>query len=353
MLDHLVLSVTAKCPAACKWCGAESSPRETARLSREDMVEIIDHVHGYGKLESVVFTGGEPLLLEQDLLAAIRHCKSRGLWTRVVSNAFWANTPERAREVVDRLMDAGLHEINLSCDDYHQEFIPLMNVKNANEACAEAGLPCLLGHKSMKGCSLTLDKLSGFLGVTLALFDPKSEDNPKNNLVSTGLTVPVQASGMTGIPDEELLYPQDDMHWMRPCASILQRVIILPDRRLSICCGMISRAVPEITFGPLGERSLEELIIEAHQDLVVNWLAMEGPYGMMQFIRERAPRLRFRQRYVNICHLCGEILTRPDCREVLAAHGHEKAAPLGMERGLYDLLRQPGFLESDGGGASG
>lgn len=346
MLDHLVLSVTAKCPASCKWCGAESGPRETARMSRSDMLWLIDHVHGYGQLASVVFTGGEPVLLGDDLLAAIAHCKATGLWTRVVSNAFWARTPRRATNMVRKLMDAGLSEINLSCDDFHQEFIPLENVKYANAACAELGLPCLLGHKVMKGGALTLEKLEQSLGVPLARFQAGAE-NPKNNLVSSGYAVPVASSDMENIPDEELLYPDCDDHWRGPCSSILQRIIVTPDKKLHICCGMISRAVPEICFGPLGAKSLDELIVEAHRDLIVNWLALEGPSGLMHFIRERAPEIRFRPRYVNICHLCGEILTRPDCRAVIEAHGHEKATALGMEREFYDLLRQPGKLPLD------
>lgn len=164
MLDQLVLSVTARCPAACNWCGAESGPRETARLSREEMLEFIDLVHGFGLLELVVFTGGEPLLLGDDLLAAIAHCKAKGLWTRVVSNAYWASGPRRAAEVVSSLMDAGLSEINFSCDDFHQAFIPLDYVRYANNACTAAGLPALIGHKVMKGCTLTLERLEEALG---------------------------------------------------------------------------------------------------------------------------------------------------------------------------------------------
>lgn len=159
---------------------------------------------------------------------------------------------------------------------------------------------------------------------------------------------------METIAEDALLYPEGDQHWKQPCTSILQRVIIMPDRTLGICCGMISRAVPEIAFGPIGEKSLEECIVEAHNDLIVNWLALEGPIGIMQFIRQHAQDIPFRTRYVNICHLCGELLTRRDCRAVVATYGQEKAASLGLQRNLYDLLREASFWSSrQGSGRSG
>jgi hypothetical protein len=337
MLTHLVFSTTYKCPAACTWCGAECGPSQSARLSREDMVAIIDDVFGYGKLRTVVFTGGEPLLLGRDLLACIEHCAQKDLWTRIVTNAYWAKNPRLAQRTIGSLKSAGLSEINLSCDDYHQAYVPLERIKYANEACTEAGMPCLIGHKTMKGCTITLEYLERYLGSELARFDPERK-NPTNNLVSTGYTVPVLSDGMELIPDDDILYPPADC-WTRPCASILQRIIITPNKELSICCGMISRQVKEMTFGTLGPFTLEELIVRAHSDLIVNWLALEGPVGLMHFIHERAPGIRFRQQYVNICHLCGEIFTRPECRAVLREHGHEKIPELSLQRWLYDAMR--------------
>jgi hypothetical protein len=141
------------------------------------------------------------------------------------------------------------------------------------------------------------------------------------------------------IPDEEILYPESDCQWKGACSSILQRVIITPRKELAICCGMIPRKVEEVFFGTLDSFSLEELIIVAHQDLIVNWLAFEGPYGLMKFILSKNPNIAFRKRYVNICHLCSEILTRSDCRAILSEFGHEKSLEVSLERTLYDYVR--------------
>ena len=337
MLSSLVFSTTYQCPISCRYCGAECGPEHTERLSLKDMIEIVDEVYSFGKLELVVFTGGEPFLLGDDLLDSVKYCAKKGLLTRIVTNAFWARTPEVARDTMKSYKEAGLKEINLSCDDYHQEFIPLERIKYANDACIEVGLPCLIGHKIMKNCTISLDHLEKFLGYKLSRFDPKKK-NPDNNLVDTGYTVPI-AENMHLIPDEEILYPPCENHWKAPCSSILKRIVITPRKELSICCGMVPRNVEEIVFGTLDEYKLEELIIMAHKDLIVNWLALEGPYGLMKFILKKNPDIPFRKQYVNNCHLCSEILTREDCRAVLSEFGHEKAIEISLERCLYDHMR--------------
>lgn len=342
MLSSIVFSCTDQCPIQCKFCGAECGPDGKDSLSLDDMISVIDKVYDYGKLQMVVFTGGEPTLLGKDLISAIEYCSDKNLWTRIVTNAFWAHTAQKAENVLQSFIDAGLSEINLSCDDYHQEFIPLDRIKYANDACIKLDLPCLIGHKIMKDYTLSIDYLENYLGHPLTVFDPLN-DNPKNNIISTGYTVPV-AKDMHQIPDKDILYPDAEHVWKGPCKTLLQRVIITPRKELSICCGMIRRNVEEIVFGSLEKCSLEELIITAHQDLIVNWLALEGPYGIMKFILKKNPEIVFRKQYVNICHLCSEIFTRDDCRNVLLSHAAEKITEIYLERGLYDFIRTEDLL---------
>lgn len=337
MLTSLVLSTTYKCPIQCRYCGAECSPKNKERLSRQERLTFIDKVHSFGKLRLVVFTGGEPFLLGKDLLYCVNNCHGLGLSTRIVTNAYWAKSPELADKMIKKYKEAGLSEINLSCDDYHQEFIPLERIKYANDACIKNDMPCLIGHKVMKECTITLEYLEEYFGRPLTRYD-KNKTNPPNNLISSGYTVPV-ADDMHLIEDEAILYPENDQQWKEPCSSILQRVIITPKKELSICCGMVPRKVQEVFFGPLDSVSLEEAIVEAHQDLIVNWLALEGPYGLMKFILKKDPSIPFRKQYVNICHLCSEIFTRNDCRSILNKYGQEKTFEVSLERTLYDIVR--------------
>ena len=89
----------------------------------------------------VVFSGGEPTLLGDDLFEGIAYAHERRLLTRVVTNGFWGKSPEAAAAFVDRLIGAGLSEINISVDDLHQKYVPLWRVRNAYLACYEREFP--------------------------------------------------------------------------------------------------------------------------------------------------------------------------------------------------------------------
>jgi hypothetical protein len=346
MLGCLVFSTTDKCPIECRYCAAECSPRNSHSLSFNDMAATVDSMLGLGRLKVVVFTGGEPFLLRDTLLRMVRYCADRNVKTRVVTNAYWAGSYQKAVKLLKTYADAGLTELNVSADDYHQAFIPITNVRNANNACRDIGLPCLLGHKVMKGCQMTLERLERALGRRLRRFEFHKE-NPDNDVVLTGYAVPI-AKDMHLIPDEEILYP-DDEGWKGPCDSVMENTVISVFRELSICCGMIPRAVREIVIGSLAEHTLEELIQRANTDLIVNWLALEGPYGVMKFIVKHKPEVPFRRRYVSRCHLCSEIFTRTECRKVLRAYAREKALELSLERALWDYVQVKWFREDSSG----
>lgn len=337
MLSSLVLSVTYRCPVKCKYCGVNAGPHRKERLSLPVIKRLIEEVRSIGLTSLVVFTGGEPLLLGEDLYEAVDFATSKGLATRIVTNAYWATSYDRALEVLTRLQEAGLSEINYSCDDFHQEFIPLDRVKWANEAAAAIGMPALLAVKGLKNSLIDIPYLERFFGVKLAPFH-KGRDNPRNNVASYGVTVPVGWE-CDSITDDELLYSDNEDSWKGACASALERIVITPSGELAICCGIGSDDFPESRIGNIHDESLWTLLTRANEDLIVNWLALEGPYGIMKHIQAADPSIRFRDRYVNNCHLCHDIFTRQDTRDILMKTASSKAPALCISRAWFEEHR--------------
>ena len=112
-------------------------------MTIEQIHHCIDEAASEPSVGMVVFSGGEPTLLGKQLFEAISYAHAKGLKTRVVSNAHWATTPERALSMIDKLMQSGLTEINFSLSDYHQPFVPTERVCNGlraanNTTCAGA-----------------------------------------------------------------------------------------------------------------------------------------------------------------------------------------------------------------------
>jgi len=303
------------------------------------MKEVISEVLDRVPLYTVIFTGGEPLLKLSEVEETIRFARSRGLWTRIVTNSFWANKPSVAEKLLRRLTDAGLCEINFSCDDLHQEHIPLQNIYNAFWAAKRIGMPILIAHKQIVTARITPEYLSEFLGIQLKEFNPDKEYQDGPDLYGTSLTVPV-GHGVESLDEAEyILYPESPSAWNAPCSSVMDGLMISPTKELRICCGMIEQSVPEIGHGIWDSNHCAEMIEKANSDLITNWLALEGPFGLMQFIREKAPAVAFKDRYVNHCHLCNDILTRSDTRAVLSQYAEEKCVELSLRRGMLEALR--------------
>jgi hypothetical protein len=302
------------------------------------MKEAIAETASLGLLRLVVFTGGEPLLRQKDVEESIRFARDKGLWTRIVTNSFWAVSEQKAVDVLSSLKSAGLSEINFSCDDFHQENIPLKNVRHAFRTARDLEIPMLIAHKRIKNEKITINYLSDFLGIPLKEFKP-GEKNSRYDVYSSSLTIPI-GHGIEWLKEDDfVIYSENRNAWRVPCTAILHSIILSPTKEMRICCGMIDQEVPELVIGTWGSKPLTQIVCEANSDLIANWLALEGPYGMMQFIQEKAPDIPFRDKYVNHCHLCNDIFTRDETRAVLLEHAGEKVEEIALRRGLLEAIR--------------
>jgi len=334
MIKTVCFLTTYQCNARCGFCECRPESRET--LSLGDMIRYIDEACELGTVGQVVFSGGEPTLLGDDLFAAIAHAHGRGLLTRVVTNGSWGTTPDRADEFLARLIGAGLHEINISLDDLHQDWIPFESAKNAFLACVRRKFRCLLAHKVLEGATITRSYLEQRLGVELVEFSRDRSYTPDEEcrLVSTGVVVPVGPEPEGYSPDD-LTYGQ----FRGSCGSVLRDIIIGANHQLLPCCGIVTKNLPELTFGDLREKRMIDAIEEANQDLIANWLALEGPAAIAEFVKRRDPSVPFDRRYTGICHICNEVLTRADVRRVLIDHLDEIKMRVTMHRAFLEVAR--------------
>jgi hypothetical protein len=168
------------------------------------------------------------------------------------------------------------------------------------------------------------------LGVEITTF-VHGEDNPRNNVILDGINVPIKSDRAPDSPSST------GDSWMGPCEHVLTRVIIAPDKRVQICCGIASSSIEELYIGTLHQDgSLPGILQSGNADLITNWLALEGPSSILEFVRTKAPEIDIPHTYVNRCHACNEIFSRDDVREVLRKHGREKCSMIAVMRGILD-----------------
>lgn len=107
----VIWEVTQACDLACRHCRASAQPeRHPAELSREEGIELIRQIRGFGD-PLLVFTGGDPLK-RPDLFDLLGASVSAGLRTTITPSA----TPLLTDSAVRRFRKAGVARMAVSLD---------------------------------------------------------------------------------------------------------------------------------------------------------------------------------------------------------------------------------------------
>jgi len=104
----------------------------------------LDHVKRYLRefqdTTQATFSGGEPMLHPELVIAGVNEATTLGIATNLVTNGFWGRDPARSEHWSIRLREAGLNTVTITHDAFHQEFVPTEAVKIAFQALRKAGL---------------------------------------------------------------------------------------------------------------------------------------------------------------------------------------------------------------------
>lgn len=138
-MRKIAFGYSTRCNIRCSHCvAAEDEPRhEKMALSRA--LEIIREMGSAG-VQGISFTAGEPFIFFSDLQEMIQLCSQLNIYTRVVTNSYWASSRQLAKEKVGALRDCGLSQMRLSYSRWHQQHVVPENIVNAADCCKEAGI---------------------------------------------------------------------------------------------------------------------------------------------------------------------------------------------------------------------
>lgn len=336
---QLTVLTTAQCTASCAHCSMSSSPKRKSkeeRLSFPQIRDAIDSLHGRFGLHVVIFAGGEPTLLGEDLLNSIAHADSLGMVTRIVTNAYWARSLDRARSKLIELREAGLSELNISADDYHLPFIPFERVENAWRAAKGLGFAAVViancyGPVSIITPAFIKERLGEDLperfddeGYQMPL-GPASADGTYYGL-SNG-QVQMLGRGNKMLTAESLVYRGDDESRIGGgCRWALRSPALSPRNHLVACCGTEVDGNEVLDFGSLETSDAASLAEKADDALLLNAVALLGPHFLKEFVKKKAPHLGFRKRYASMCEVCEHVMQNPEAVLVLKDNLPELAA---------------------------
>ena len=310
-----------------------SSPDRHETLTYAQMEHILTGLFEASPgLFLVVFAGGEPTLLGDDLMRAIRFCKSNGRRTRIVTNGYWARSMESARDMIGQLSAAGLDELNISTDDFHLPFISLQRVRNAFEAGLEGGFDCIaIATCSGQGTVLNPESLNEEFGRgdMMLRFDEHGVviehefDMQNTNVMLSNADVQRLGRGDTALHPSEVT-ELDKRAWQDGCPWAVRSASISARGHFVACCGFETDKNPILDYGDAMARPVGDIIDDADADLITNMIALIGPPRIRDLLQQICPdEVSFTDRAVAPCEVCQQLVTRPENRQALYGHLEE------------------------------
>jgi MoaA/NifB/PqqE/SkfB family radical SAM enzyme len=252
--------------------------------------EIIQDMASAG-VTGISFTAGEPFLYFDDLLELVDLCRQHSIYTRIVTNSFWAATADLSRQRLELLKQSGLCQLRLSYSRWHQEHVPRANILHAAQGCLHAGIGYFVSF--VTDFSAEDDEYEHFLREHGLRFFPE----------------PVIYAGRADTFGRSSLQTdyQDNRCAMNP--------YLAPDLNLYACCdaGSHFRTTNFFLLGNLTTHTIDELLIKSERDPLYNCIRSMGITPLASFAGFKAREIITHRK----CELCKKLFDEPETLKIL------------------------------------
>jgi len=140
MLTGIHFLATYACNFECDHCFLHCGPAAGGTFTIRQIRDILDEAVRIGTVETICFEGGEPLLYYPLILAGIEQARRRGFRCSIVTNAYWATSPEDAALWLRPLAQLGVTEISISDDPLHYGEAPGAHAERISQAAGKLGM---------------------------------------------------------------------------------------------------------------------------------------------------------------------------------------------------------------------
>jgi Radical SAM superfamily len=335
----LSIMPTFRCVSNCASCGTLSNPYDKTNLPLQTIITCI-HEAKRLNFANIVFTGGEPTLCWSRLLQAIKEAKKQGLITRLVTNAYWATTPNLATRKLQTLKNGGLDEINFSTGDEHAKFVPIPNLTNAVIASIVNGFKPAVMIEDRGGRIITKEKILSHPEIKRFVSTDKS-----CLAVSESPWMPLDPFEVVDY-GSSVVANQDNLDSFTGCDPILQSLTILSDGNISTCCGFGTRLIPELIVSNMDEPHFLATAIEnTENDFMKLWLHYEGPVKILAWAAKKNPTIRWENMYAHHCQACLRIYKDSTVKQTIKENYQEKLGEIISSAWMEEVFIPKTFMK--------
>jgi hypothetical protein len=243
------------------------------------------------RVAGISFTAGEPLLFFDDICKLIQLCREKGIYSRIVTNGYWAKTDNDADRIVIELISNGLSQLRVSYSRWHQQHINRENIVNAASSCKKNGLDYFISF--VTDFSKEDDSFEQFLRDNSLKYFPE----------------PVIYFGRAGEFDRQRVFTdyQPNVCSMNPYLS--------PELDMFACCDGANRFSKTnfLYLGNLRNDDAETLFRKRETNLLFHLIMTMGLTNIASFLGFKASEIvRYRK-----CELCEKLFNDKETLNIL------------------------------------
>ena len=312
-----------KCNFSCPHCSINAGPWHSEVLPLDVVTRVLEEAYYISSIQLIVTTGGEPTLFPDHLRGLVKRASELSFITRVVTNAWWASTYEKARAFLDELKSLGLDELNISYDDFHDVFLRryggFNNVVNAAKAAVDLGIRVAIatirGKRSLITAKWLRERLRE-VGLEDKVYILEDYLSPTSRAMSLFDDAVVNVGGLG-------------------CSDAGVNISVHPNGDVAFCCGHIINDGESSWFTRVGNvyrERLVDIVKRMRSNVLIWYIRLVGPHRLVWRFNEE-------EKVYHICHACHLLATKYWDRLVELAQRKEEWA-----KELVDYIKSGKYI---------
>jgi organic radical activating enzyme len=288
-MRNIAFGYSTRCNIKCAHCVAADDSPGIEKMELAKALEILRDMAMAG-VTGISFTAGEPFIYFNDLLEMVSLCREKSIYTRIVTNSYWAKTAEKTEHLLSMLRQRGLCQLRLSYSRWHQQHVLRDNVLNAAHGCRKTGIDYFVSF--VTDFSQEDDEYEQFLRDNKLKFFPE----------------PVIYAGRADAFARKAIFTdyQENRCAMNPYLS--------PDLSMYACCDAGSHFNTEFfLLGNLKDNSVDRLLSKSRTNPLYNCIRSMGVTAIASFIGMKARDIVTYRK----CELCKKLFDSPETLKIL------------------------------------
>ncbi len=296
-VKSLYILPTNYCPLNCAHCAVRDKNTPRYDLNMDIAEKLIHDAPSQQFSVSIISGGGEPFAIDKSVLTRILTASTReNLYTKMTTNAYWASSYHEAYKRLEPLTKSGLKHLVVSISEGHQEYVKYDQILNAVRAANNLNIRCNLYLTTL---NRKTDPLKNIVDYFIR------HKQPLPYIFSEYYYIPFgNAEENFDLSDFKLT---DISNIRGGCPSVGNNICVHPNGVVTPCAMVFSLYVPALHIGNVYHDSLAIIKEKVDNSRLAQWLAVHGVVALKEIVEENTD-IRFANQYVNICHLCCDLL---------------------------------------------